>query len=304
MKDIVLLSGNANIPLAKKIAKNLKTHLGDVIITQFSDGETYVNIQADLADQQVYIIQSGSDPANHNLMELLLLIDAAWRLKPQKIVAVFPFLPYRRQERKVKPGEPISAQLVADLLETAGIDKAIILDVHSTKILDFFDIPVAHISATEKIARYFLDKIDSDWVLVAPDEGSLWHTENAADVFNLPIIQIIKGRTRHDKVAKMKLQGEVKGKNILMIDDEVNTAGTLIEALDLLKHHGAKDIYFGCTHPVLSGPAINRLRHAPLKEIVITDSIFLPPAKKLPNIKVISVADIMADAIKQDAQLG
>jgi len=304
MNKFVLLSGSSNRPLAQKIARQLGTSLGQIDIQQFSDGETYVNIQVDIADQLVYIIQSGSNRANQHLMELLLMIDAAWRLNPQKIVVVFPFFPYRRQERKVKSGEPISAQLVADLIETAGADKAIIMDIHSTKILNFFDIPVAHISATEKIAKYFIDKIDDNWVLVAPDEGSLWHTENAADVFDLPIVQIIKQRTRHDKVAKMKLQGSVEGKNVLMIDDEVNTAGTLIEALDLLKHEGAKDIYFGCTHPVLSGPAINRLRNAPLKEIVVTNSIVLPKEKQLPNIKILSAAEIIAEAIKQDAQIG
>ncbi len=304
MKDVVLLSGQANIPLAKKIANNLNTHLGDVFITQFSDGETYVDIREKIKGKQVFVIQSGSNPANQHLMEMLLLIDAAWRLEPKKIAAVFPFMPYRRQERIVETGEPISAQLVADLTETAGADEAIILDIHSTQTLNFFEIPVAHISATELIARYFLNLIkNGNWVLVAPDQGSLWHTKNAADVFKIPIVQILKKRTKHDKVTKMVIKGEVAGKNVLIIDDEINTAGTLIEAVNLLKHQKVDDIYFGCTHGVLSGPAIDRLRHAPIREIVITDSIVLPKEKKLKNIRVLSVAELLADAIKFEAKI-
>lgn len=278
--------------------------MGDVLIQRFSDGETYVDIRQDLADKQVFVIQSGSDPANENFMEMLLLIDAAWQLNPQKIVAVFPFFPYRRQERIVEKGEPISARLVADLTETAGADKAIILDIHSRQILSFFDIPIAHISATEMIAEYFLNLIEEkNWALVAPDQGSLWHTANAAAVFQIPIIQIIKKRTKHDKVAAMAIEGQVKNKNVLIIDDEINTAGTLIEAVDLLKHNGANDIYFGCTHAVLSGPATDRLRHAPIKEIVVTDSILLPKEKTLKNIKVLSAAKLLADAILFESEI-
>ncbi|MBU1149229.1 ribose-phosphate pyrophosphokinase [Patescibacteria group bacterium] len=304
MEEPILLSGSANRPLAKKVAEELGIKLGDVLLQKFSDGETYLNIREQLAGKQVFIIQSGSLPANENLMEMLLLIDAAWRLEPKKIVAVFPFLPYRRQERQMKPGEPISAQLVADLVETAGADKAIILDVHSRQILNFFDIPVTQISATEKIAIYFKGLIrDDSWVLVAPDQGSLWHTENAADVFAIPIVQILKERTKHDRVAQMQLVGEIKNKNVILIDDEVNTAGTLVEAVSLLKREGAANIYFGCTHGVLSGPAIDRLTNAPIKEIVVTDSIAQPKEKITKKIKIITVADILAEAIKQELVL-
>ena len=303
MNDLVIFSGSANIPLAQDIARSLNTPLGDVLIQKFSDGETYVDLREELKGKQVFIIQSGSNPANEHLMELLLMIDAAWQAEPKKIVAVLPFMPYRRQERQVEPGEPISSQLVADLIETAGVDKAIIMDIHTTKILNFFDIPVAHISATEMIAQYFKDKINDNWVLVAPDEGSLWHTQNAADVFNLPIVQILKKRTSHDKVASMYIKGDVFAKNVLLIDDEINTAGTLVEAVNLLKHQKAADLYFGCTHAILSGPAIDRLRHAPLQEIVVTDSINLPQEKKLKNLTVLSAASIIADAIKQEAAI-
>ena len=286
------------------IARQLNIKLADCYISQFSDGETYVNIQEDLAGKQVFVIQSGSTPANDNLMEMLLLIDAAWRMAPEKIVVVLPFMPYRRQERQVEPGEPVSAQLTADLLETAGADKAIILDIHSRQILNFFDIPVAHISAVDKISQYFLPQVKKeDWVLVAPDEGSLWHTENAADIFHIPLVQIKKQRTEHDSVAKMYIEGNVYGKNVLLIDDEINTAGTLAQAANLLKHQKAEDIYFGCTHGVLSGPAIGRLQQAPIKKIIITDSIDLPEEKKIDKIEILSVADLLADAIKFEADI-
>ncbi len=296
-------TGTANPDLAKAVAKALKIKLGKVKQELFSDGELYVNIEEDVKDQTVFVFQSGkrkNKPIIHRyLMELLIMIDALKLLKPKKIIAVLPFFPYRRQIEKTESGESITATLVARLLKAAGVDRAIVLDLHEESIIKDFDFPVSHISAFDLFVKYFKEKKLPNLTVVAPDEGSLVRAKKFSKALDIPLASFEKSRDRlHDVVAKMEMQGKVDGQNIVLLDDEINTAGTLVEAVDRLKDQGAKDIYFACTHPVLSGPAAIRIKQAPIKELIVTDSIAIKDTDKNDKLKVISVADVLAKEIK------
>lgn len=304
IKNSIIFSGTSNLSLAEKVSRKLKVKLGKIDIEEFSDGETYVNIKENIFGKNVFILQSGSAPANDNLVELLLIIDAVKRLKPKKIIAIIPFYPYRRQERKLESGEPISAQLVAKLLEIAGINKVMLCDIHSEKILKFFKIPVVHVNILPFFEEYFKKKKIKDFIVVAPDQGIVSDNRKLAKVLGSKITFIKKSRERkHDVVEKIKLVGDVKYKNIIMFDDEINTGETIVEAVKLLKKHGAKDIYVACTHAVLSGPAISRIKKSPIKEVVVTDTIYLLKKKRIKKIKVLSVTEVLADKIKSLRQV-
>lgn len=293
MKPLIF-SGTSNHPLAQKLAKELKLKLGKIIIKKFSDGETYVNILENVRNKNVFVLQSGNSPANENLMELLLIIDALKRLKPKKITAILPFYPYRRQERKIEKGEPVSAELVVKLLQTAGVDKVITLDLHSPKIKKFFKIPVLEFSALPLFVNYFQRKKLKNFLVLAPDQGALGRSKKLAKVLKIPLVKAFKKRFQHDQVTKAKIMGEIKNKNIIIIDDEVNTAGTVVKLVRKLKSQKVKEIFLIFTHSVLSGPAIKCLKQAPIKEIITTDTINLPKEKRLKKIKIISVAKILA----------
>lgn len=299
-----LFTGTSNLPLAKKVAKELNCQLGKVHQELFSDGELYINVKEDIKDQTVFILQSGhgkgEHPVHRFLMELLILTDAIKLLKPKKIVAIIPFFPYRRQIEKTEAGESITALLIANLLKAAGVDETIILDLHEEKILKDFKIPVKHISAFSLFVDYFKKKNVPNLTVVAPDAGSMMRSQKLAHALNLPLASFEKSRERlHDVVAKMEMKGDVFEQNIIILDDEINTAGTLIEAIDRLKKAGAKDIYFACTHGVLSGPAIVRLKQSPVKEVIVTDTIELGEEKKIDKIKILSIAGILAKGIKE-----
>ncbi|MFA6391714.1 MAG: ribose-phosphate pyrophosphokinase [Patescibacteria group bacterium] len=294
----ILLSGSSNNPLAKKIALKTGIRLGRLSIKKFRDGEKYVNVGENLKEKEVIILQSGSMPADEHLVELLLILDAVKRLRPKKIIVLLPFYPYRRQEKESQKGDAISAELIGGLLQACKIDKLVVVDLHSPVIKGFYKIPVKEISAIPLFVKYFQNKkIDA---AVAPDKGSINRSGRFASLLKIPALVMEKKRTEHDKVHSLKLMDisgkavEVKNKNVVLVDDEINTAGTLAENVNVLKKLGVNDIYFAATHAVLSGKAIQRIKKMAVKEIITTDTIRLPSVKKISKLKVLSVADIIA----------
>lgn len=295
----MIFSGRSNLNLAGELAQITGLALGDIVIEKFSDGEIYVRIKEDIKDKVVFVSQSLYHPASENLIELLIIIDALKRLSPKKIIAILPFYAYRRQERVLEKGESIAAGLVAKLLETAGIDEAVLVDIHSDKILDFFTVPVTNIEVFDLFADFFTKLNIVNALVVSPDHGALADAQRLADRLNLPAVSISKKRDIHDAVATMVLAENIAGKNIFMIDDEIDTAGTISRAAELLKSKGAGDIYVGCTHPVFSGPAIERLAQAPIKQIITTNTIPIPENKKMEKMIVLSVAPLLAKVISE-----
>ena len=298
--DKIILSGRSNLPLAKKIAKELGLTVGKMEVKEFSDGETYVHIEESLEGKLVYVVQSGSFPANHNLMELLAILHAAKAMKPKKLIAVVPFFPYRRMEKTIKPGESLTFELVADLLHVTGMDKIICMDLHKHRSKRFFKFQRKELSAFSVIIERMKQKQLHNFVVVAPDKGSMPTSKRYARELGVPLVKSFKTRRKHDEAIIKRLEGDVVGKDVIIIDDEINTAGTLVGVVDKLKQERARNIYFACTHPVLSGPALERLAHAKLREVIITDTIDLPAEKQLAKLKIISVAKLFAEAIKED----
>lgn len=304
---MLLFAGNSNLPLARKVAKELNLKLGQIHQELFSDGELYVNVEEEVKGQTVFVLQSGrgtgEHPVHRFLMELLIIVDAIKLLQPKKIIAVLPFYPYRRQVEKTEAGESVTSLLIARLLKAAGVDEAILLDLHEEKILKDFKFPTRHVSAFDLFVAYFKQKQLSDLTVVSPDDGFKLRAQRLARALNLPMAAFTKSREhRHDVIAKMEMAETLIGHNVLLLDDEVNTAGTLVEAAAQLKAQGVKDVYFACTHAVLSGPAIVRLKQAPIKEFITTDSIELEEEKKIPSIKILSVAGLLAKNIKLAAK--
>lgn len=295
----VIISGGSNPVLTRQLARQTKSQLAPAEITKFPDGETYVNIKTDLKGQNVFIVQSCSGPTNEYLMELLILIDAAKRLRPKKITAIIPFYPYRRQEKKVASGESITADLVAKLLKAAGVKKVIAVELHAEKIEAFFDVPLVHIRTLPLLIDYFRKKCKNgrNYTVVAPDNGSTDESSKLAQALKIPLAVIDKTRTSFNSVEIEKLTGEVAGKNVIIIDDEISTGGTLCKVTAALKKQGVKDIYVGVTHGVFAGNAIQKINRASIKEIVITNTI--PQARKYKKIKVLSIAGLVSRTIKK-----
>ncbi len=293
----MIFSGRSNLNLAGELAQATGLALGNIVIEKFSDGEKYVRIKEDVKNKVIFVFQSLCYPTSENLIELLIIIDALKRLSPKKIIAILPFYAYRRQERALEKGESITASLVAKLLETAGINEAILVDIHSDKILDFFSVPVANIEVFDLFADFFAKLNISNALVVSPDHGAFTDAQRLADKLNLQVVSIAKKRDIHDAVASMVLEDEVAGKNIFMIDDEIDTAGTISRAAELLKSKGAGDIYVGCTHPVFSGSAIERLAQSPIKQIITTNTIPISESRKMEKIFVLSIASILAGVI-------
>lgn len=300
MTNKVLLSGKSNLPLAKKIAKELGVSLGRADVKQFSDGETYVHIAEDVKGKSVYIIQSGSFPPNHHLVELLAMIQAVKALEPKRVIAVVPFFPYRRMEKIIKPGESLTFALVADLLNTVGVDKIICLDLHKHRSKRFFKFQRKELRAFPIIIERLKQKKLHNFVVIAPDKGSMPESKRYARELAVPLVKSFKTRRKHDEAIIQRLEGDVTGKDVIIVDDEINTAGTLAGIVEKLKEQRARNIYFACTHGVLSGPAIERLHQAKIREVIVTDSIDIPPDKLIPKIKVMSVAKLFAHAIAED----
>jgi ribose-phosphate pyrophosphokinase len=294
-----IFSLNSNESLARELAEEVGLPLGKISVNRFSDGEVQINIEESIRGCDVFIIQSTSSPVNENLMELLIMVDAVKRASARTVNVVLPYYGYARQDRKARAREPITAKLVANLLETAGATRAIVLDLHAPQIQGFFDILIDHLIAVPILSDYFLEKkIDpSEIVIVSPDHGGVTRARKMADRLKAPIAIIDKRRPRPNVAEVMNIVGNVDGKICILIDDIIDTAGTITIAANALVESGAKEVYACCTHPVLSGPAIERIDNSVIKELVITNSIELPEEKTSPKIKTLSVAHLLAEAI-------
>jgi len=302
-RGIMLFTGNSNVPLANAIASNLQISLGKAEVGKFSNGETSVTIMESVRDNDVFIIQSTCNPnVNDNLMELLILTDALRRASARRITAVIPSFGYARQDKKDKARAPISSKLVANLIETAGVDRVICMDLHASQIQGFFNIPVDNLYAEGLIVRYIKENIldPYDKVVVSPDAGGVKRAKSVADKMGADLAIIHKERRKANEVSSMILVGDVQGKVAILVDDIADTCGTLMLAAETLNKKGAMAIYALCSHGVLSGNALRNLNESPLKELVVTNSIPLSEEnKKCQKIKIIDIAPIFAEAIRR-----
>ncbi len=296
--EIKLFAGSSNLPLAEAIAKKLNTTLGDVEVGKFSDGETSVHIGETVRGRDLFIIQSTSSPVNDNLMELLIMIDAAKRASAGRVTAVIPYFGYARQDRKARSRDPITAKLVADLLTAAGADRVLTMDLHAAQIQGFFNIPLDNLLGGPTLYNYFSNKMDDSYLVVSPDIGSVNRARKVAERLNCQMAIIDKRRPKANVMEVMNIIGNVEGKKCLLVDDMIDTAGTIVQGAQALVDKGATEIYACCTHAVLSGPAIDRLAASPIKELVMLDTIHLPEEKMLPKMKILTTADIFAAAIE------
>jgi ribose-phosphate pyrophosphokinase len=300
MREWVVLSGNANRPLAQKICDKLGKTLGHAEARRFSDGEVFVEIGENVRGRDVYVIQSTCRPANDTLMELLIMIDALKRASAKEITAVMPYYGYARQDRKVAPRTPISAKLVADLLTSAGATRVVSMDLHAGQIQGFFDIPFDNLFSSPVLIDYLKKELmhDGEVVLVSPDAGGVERVRAYAKRLNASVAMIDKRRTGPNVAKAMNVIGDVSGKTAIIVDDMIDTAGTLTEAAGAVLSHGATKVYACATHGVLSGPAISRIMDSPIQRVIVTDTIPLSPeAEACGKIVQLSVADILAEAI-------
>ncbi|WHY00815.1 ribose-phosphate diphosphokinase [Neobacillus sp. DY30] len=296
--NLKVFSLNSNLPLAREIAKVIGVELGKSSVTRFSDGEIQINIEESIRGCDVYVIQSTSSPVNENIMELLIMIDALKRASAKTINIVMPYYGYARQDRKARAREPITAKLVANLLETAGATRVICLDLHAPQIQGFFEIPTDHLMGVPILADYFKKReFNGDIVIVSPDHGGVTRARKLAERLKAPIAIIDKRRPRPNVAEVMNIVGNIEGKIAILIDDIIDTAGTITLAANALVENGAKEVYACCTHPVLSGPAMDRIQNSKIKELVITNSIAMPEEKKTDKIIQLSVAPLMGEAI-------
>ena len=301
-KNIKIFTGNSHPELAQEIAKILGLEVGAGDVGTFSDGEISVNIGETVRGADVFIVQSTCSPVNNNLMELLIMIDAFKRASAGRITAVIPYYGYARQDRKAKSRDPITAKLVADLLTTAGAHRVLTMDLHAAQIQGYFNIPVDHLVGSPILSKYFVDKglIDQDdIVVVSPDLGSVTRARKFADRLHAPIAIIDKRRPKANVSEIMNIIGDVEGKRCILIDDMIDTAGTITNAANALKELGAKNVYACCTHGVLSGPAFERINNSAIEELVMLNTIKLPENIDKKKFKSISVAPIFAEAIKR-----
>jgi ribose-phosphate pyrophosphokinase len=298
--ELKLFSGNANRALADEIAQYLKLPVSDAEVTRFSDGEVFVQVNENVRGADVFVVQPTCPPVNDTLMELLIMIDALKRASAHRITAVLPYYGYARQDRKVQPRVPISAKLVADLLEAAGVDRVLALDLHAGQIQGFFNIPVDHLFANPVMIDY-LEKMDlKDTVVVAPDAGGVERARHIAKRINAGLAIIDKRREGPNSAVAMHLIGEVEGRDAVVIDDMIDTAGTLVQAVGAVQREGARRILACGVHPVLSGPAIDRIKASPIEEVVVTNSIPLTPEKRTAaRITVLTVAPLLGEAIRR-----
>lgn len=302
-KDIKIFTCNSNRPVAEQIAQTLGLPVGKSEVTHFSDGEISVSLHESVRGSECFIVQSTNTPVNDNIMELLIMIDAMKRASAARITAVIPYFGYARQDRKAKARDPISAKLVADLITTAGADRVLTMDLHAAQIQGFFNIPVDHLVGAPILANYFKKKIDGnpdDYVVVSPDLGSVTRARNFAARLGCTIAIIDKRRPRPNECEVMSIIGEVKGKKVILVDDMIDTAGTLCNAAKaVIERGGATEVYAGATHAVLSGPAIQRINDSVMKEVVLLDTIHLTEDKMLDKFTTLSVAPIFAEAIER-----
>ena len=297
-KEIMVFSGSSNPVLAKAVATNLNTKLSEVELSRFSNGEIYVRFQQSVRGGDLYLIQTLANNINDSLIELLVMIDAAKRASADAISVVIPHYAYSRQDKKTKSREPITAKLIADLLSVAGIHRLVSVDLHAGSIQGFFDVPVDHLTAVSSLAEHFKAKNIDNWVVVSPDVGRVKTAKKFADQLGADLAILHKVRPGHNKAEIHHVVGEVEGKIALVVDDMVDTAGTMVEAASAVIKKGATEVYAAATHPILSGPAVERIEASPIKEIVFTDTIPIPKEKMLSKMKVLSLASLIALTIK------
>ncbi|WLD95300.1 ribose-phosphate diphosphokinase [Alkalihalobacillus sp. AL-G] len=288
---------NSNEGLAEEITEHIGVNLGKCSVTRFSDGEIQINIEESIRGGEVYVIQSTSSPVNEHIMELLIMIDALKRASANTINVVIPYYGYARQDRKARSREPITSKLVANLLETAGATRVITMDLHASQIQGFFDIPVDQLLGVPLLANYFEGKNLDDIIVVSPDHGGVTRARKMADRLKAPIAIIDKRRPRPNVAEVMNIVGNIEGKTAILIDDIIDTAGTITLAANALIENGATDVYACCTHPVLSGPAIERIENSKIKELVVTNTIALPEEKTSDKLTQLSVAQLLGEAI-------
>jgi ribose-phosphate pyrophosphokinase len=299
-EGIKLFTGNSNKALAKEIADFLNIPVGDAAVTTFSDGEIMVQINENVRGADVFVVQSTCMPVNHNIMELLLMVDALKRASAKRITAVIPYYGYARQDRKVQPRVPISARLVADLITVAGVDRILTIDLHAGQIQGFFDIPVDHLYAAPVLSDYVKKKYLNDIVIVSPDAGGVERARAFAKRMNASLAIIDKRREKANESQVMNVIGDVRGKDAILFDDMVDTAGTITQAVSAIKEKGAKKIVAACTHAVLSGPALDRINTSGLEEVIVTNTILMDEKQqKCKKLTILSVAPLLGEAIKR-----
>lgn len=303
-KDIKIFAANSTPRIAEEIARQLGLPVGKSEVTSFADGEIAVSINESVRGSDVFVVQSTCNPVNNNIMELLIMIDAFKRASAGRITAVIPYFGYARQDRKAKARDPISAKLVADIITAAGADRVLTMDLHAPQIQGFFNIPVDHLLGTPLLAPYFggkfKDCLAEEVVVVSPDLGSVTRARKFAERLEIPIAIVDKRRPKANVSEVMNIIGDVSGKKALIVDDLIDTAGTLCHAAEaLIEKGGAKEVYACATHAVLSNPAVERIAASPIQELVLLDTIPLPPEKKINKIKVLPVSPVFAEAIER-----
>jgi len=301
MPDVMkLFTGNANIELAREIAAYLKCPLGDAYVATFSDGEINVKINENVRGADVFVVQPTSSPVNNHLMELLIMIDAFRRASARRITAVMPYYGYARQDRKAQPRVPITSRLVADLITTAGADRVLTIDLHAGQIQGFFDVPVDNLFATPVIFDYLKTKQLENPVIISPDAGGVERARAFGKRLGASIAIIDKRRSAPNVAEVMNIIGDVEGRDALLLDDMIDTAGTITQAVQALKAHGARRVMAACSHAVLSGPAIKRINESALDEVVVTNTIAMDnKQKECPKLVVLTVAPLLGEAIKR-----
>lgn len=296
-QDFKMFTLNSNSELAKEMAEYLGCELGKSSVTRFSDGEIQIHIDDSVRGSDVFLVQSTSEPINEHIMELLIMIDALKRASAKNINVVMPYFSYARQDRKARSREPITAKLIANLLETAGASRVITLDFHAPQAQGFFDIPVEHLTGIPILSSYFKDKGLEDIVIVAPHNGGVVRARKMASLLNAPIALIDRRRPEHDESEIMNIIGNIDGKTAIIIDDLIDTATTITSGANALMERGAKAVYACCTHPVFSGDAISKIESSVIKELVVTNTILHPQDKLIEKITTLSVAPLLVEAI-------
>lgn len=299
--NLKLFALSSNQELAEKVADIIGIPLGKSTVRKFSDGETQVNVEESIRGHHAFILQSTSSPVNDNLMEILIMVDALKRASAETVNVVMPYYGYARQDRKARSREPITSKLVANMLEIAGVDRLLTVDLHASQIQGFFDIPVDHLMGAPLLAEHFIRRgmTGDDYVVVSPDHGGVTRARKLAQFLQTPLAIIDKRRSvdKMNTSEVMNIIGTVEGKTCILIDDMIDTAGTICHAADALKEAGAVSVFASCTHPVLSGPAMDNIERSAIEKLVVLDTIFLPEDRVIDKIEQISIADLIAEAI-------
>lgn len=299
MRGLKLIAGSANRQLSQKISSYLNEPLVDTEISRFSDGEVSVQIKENIRGSDVFLICSLSRPVNENIMEMLVTMDAIKRSSANSLTVVLPYYAYARQDRKVKSRVPISAKLMADLLTVSGADRIVAMDLHAGQIQGFFDIPVDHLYASPVIANYIRELNKEDIVIVSPDAGGVERARDLGKKLGCSLAIVDKRRPKPNVSEVLHIIGDVEGKTAVLVDDLIDTAGTIVNASIALKEKGAREIYACCTHPVLSGPALERIENSPIQELVVTDTLVWNDQKDCKKVKTLSVANLIGEAIRR-----